>query len=109
MSAEAEAIVAKVTELEQASMEARIRLEGVSRAGVIGWGFGLELSDAGKRVLAGNQMLPVGVRNAPEWKSANESDRDMPHYSNKFRRPRAPPEITTTGLVLYARPRSGDG
>ena len=71
LGTEVEAVVARVSELELESMANRIQLEGANRSGSLGWGRGLALSDAGKRVLAGNQMLSVGVRNSPEWASAN--------------------------------------
>jgi hypothetical protein len=73
MAAEVETIVAKVVALERESMAARIEIEGAIKSGHLGYGRQIELSDSGKVILTGNQMLPIGVRNMGEWKASNEA------------------------------------
>jgi hypothetical protein len=72
ISAEVETIVDRVVALEKESMACRIQIEGAARSGNIGTPWDLGLSDQGKRLLVGNTMTDIGVRNAPEWSRANE-------------------------------------
>jgi hypothetical protein len=73
IGAEVDAIVAKINDLERQSMTARIELEGAVRSNCLGWGMGLGLGGAGKRVASQNALTDIGVKNAPEWARANAS------------------------------------
>ncbi len=70
---EVDEAIAAIAESEAKAMRHRIEVDGLSRAGVVGWGTQIELSDAGKKILVGNTMTAIGVKNAMEWLSANAS------------------------------------
>jgi hypothetical protein len=68
--------VQQLKKLTEKAMVHRIAVEGAMRSGVLGWGRGLELTDAAKTVLRENEGTRIGVKNAPEWVESNrEADR----------------------------------
>jgi len=68
--AEADTTAARILKLEAESLHLRGQLEGIERSGITGWG-NQALSDTVRDLLRTNTATRIGVRNAPEWKSAN--------------------------------------
>jgi hypothetical protein len=71
LAREAEGVVERIAELEHDALQHRIELEGILRSGVLGWGSKITLGDAGRRALTANEASRIGVKQAPEWHSAN--------------------------------------
>jgi hypothetical protein len=72
ISAELDDAVSKVAALELEVMQRRTDIEGLARSNVLGWGLKTSMSDAAKRLLAGNSMTDLGVKNSRPWARANE-------------------------------------
>jgi hypothetical protein len=72
IGAEVDDAVMKVVAIERDAMLLRAEIDGLARSGVAGWGNQIAMSDAGKRVLAGNATTSIGIKNSQEWALANE-------------------------------------
>jgi hypothetical protein len=72
ISAQLDDAVSKVAALELEVMQRRADIEGLARSNVLGWGLQTAMSDAAKRLLAGNSMTDIGVKNSGPWARANE-------------------------------------
>jgi hypothetical protein len=72
LAMEAQQRAVRIAALEREALQHRVELEGAARCGA----FGIRqngLSDLAKRILRGNESLPIGTRNTAEWRASNES------------------------------------